>query len=51
MGRTNITVNNPDLWKWAKKRAVDLEMTGVSEYVFHLIEKDRRRLEDGGHSG
>ena len=44
MGRTNITVNDQELWKWAKKRAVDLEMRGVSEYLFHLVEEDRRRM-------
>lgn len=45
MGRTNITVNDHDLWKWAKKRAVDLELKGVSEYLFHLVEQDRKRAE------
>lgn len=42
MGRTNITVQDQDLWKWAKKRAVDLELRGVSEYLFLLVEKDRQ---------
>lgn len=41
LGRTNITVKDPELWKWAKKRAVDLELRGVSEYLFLLIEADR----------
>lgn len=45
MGRTNITVNDHDLWKWAKKRAVDLELKGVSEYLFQLVEQDRKRAE------
>lgn len=41
LGRTNTTVNDPELWKWAKMRAVELELRGVSEYLFLLVEKDR----------
>lgn len=48
MGRTNITVKDPELWKWAKKRAVDLEMNGVSEYLFNLIQEERKRLQQSG---
>ena len=42
MARTNITVNDSELWRWAKKRAIDLELKGVSEYLFLLIERDKR---------
>lgn len=39
--RTNITVIDEDLWKWAKKRAIDMECNGVSEYIFKLLEKEK----------
>ena len=38
----------PELAKWAKKRAIDLDMT-LSDYIARLIEMDRvRRLIEGG---
>ena len=43
--RTNITVIDDDLWKWAKKRAIDLDCNGVSEYIFMLIKREREKDE------
>ena len=40
--RTNITVIDDELWKWAKKKAIDLEYNGVSKYIFKLLEKERK---------
>lgn len=48
MVRTNITVLDDELWKWAKKRAIDLEMAGASEYLFHLLKEERRRIDPRG---
>ena len=52
--RTNITIPDEELWKWARKRAIDLGFRGVSRYLFALVEKDRRgeiRWESGKESG
>jgi len=43
MRRTNLTIVDEELWKWAKKKAIDLEYTGVSEYIFELIRKEKER--------
>jgi hypothetical protein len=45
MTRTNITVVDDELWKWAKKKAIDHELPGVSQYLFQLIAADRERTE------
>ena len=41
--RTNITVLDEELWKWSKKKGIDLECNGVSEYIFKLLEKERKK--------
>ena len=43
--RTNITVLDDELWKWAKKKAIDLEFYGVSEYIFKLLKQEKEREE------
>lgn len=42
MVRTNLTVKNDKLWKWAKMRAIELDCNSVSEYIFNLIETDKQ---------
>lgn len=45
MTRTNLTIVDKDLWKWAKMRAIELDCNGVSEYVFELIRKEREHAQ------
>ena len=40
--RTNIYLIDESLWKWAKFRANTLCKTSVSEYLFELINIDKR---------
>jgi len=39
--RTTITILDENLWKWAKKRTIDLDLKNISQYLFELIRKDR----------
>ena len=39
--KTTIVIWDEELWRWARKRAIDLGM-GTGRYIFKLIEKDRR---------
>jgi hypothetical protein len=41
--RTNIFVMDKELWSWAQYRAKTLNYTSVSEYIFDLISKDKKR--------
>lgn len=41
MRRTTITILDENLWKWAKKRTIDLDLKNISQYLFELIKKDR----------
>ena len=41
--RTNITILDAELWKWAKKRAIDLDLVNISQYLFWLIRQDKDR--------
>lgn len=43
MNRTNISVIDEELWKWAKKKAIDQDLKGVSEYVFLLLKKEHEK--------
>jgi hypothetical protein len=43
MNRTNISVIDEDLWKWAKKKAIDKDLKGVSEYIFLLLKKENEK--------
>jgi hypothetical protein len=43
MNRTNISVIDEDLWKWAKKKAIDQDLKGVSEYIFLLLKKENEK--------
>jgi len=43
--RTNITILDSELWKWAKKRAIDLDFENISQYLFWLIRQDKERSE------
>ena len=39
--RTTITIVDENLWKWARKRTIDLDLKNISQYLFDLIKKDR----------
>ena len=39
--RTNITILDAELWKWAKKKAIDMDFENVSQYIFWLIKQDK----------
>ena len=39
--KTNLYIIDRELWTWAKKVAEDMGFRSVSEFVFHLIEKER----------
>lgn len=43
--RTNITVQDSELWAWAFGRAKQQNHKNVSEYIFNLIEKDKQTTE------
>lgn len=43
MNRTNISVIDEKLWKWAKKKAIDQDLKGVSEYIFLLLKKEHEK--------
>lgn len=40
--RTSVTVINEDLWKWAKKKSIDLEYNWASKCISRPIEKERK---------
>ena len=40
--RTNITVKDSELWAWAFGRAKQQNFKSVSDYVFSLIEHDKK---------
>jgi hypothetical protein len=40
--RTNIFIIDQDLWNWAQYKAKTLGKDSVSEYIFELIELDKK---------
>ncbi len=44
--RTNITILDSELWKWAKKRTIDLDFENISQYIFWLIKQDKEKTEN-----
>ena len=40
--RTNVSVLDQKLWRWARMRSIQLNHKNISEYIFSLIEKDRK---------
>jgi hypothetical protein len=44
--KTNLFIIDEELWKWAKYRASILGFNSVSEYIFELIRKDRKSIEE-----
>ena len=40
MRRTTITILDEELWRWARKRAIDLGLK-TSEYLFELMRRDK----------
>lgn len=44
--RTNLTILDDELWKWAKVRTIQLDFRNVSEYIFNLIEEDKHKTSD-----
>jgi len=40
--KTNIFIVDADMWKWAKYRAEILGYKSVAEYIFQLIESDKK---------
>ena len=45
MTRTNLTIIDSELWKWAKKRTIDLNKRNISEYIFYLIKEEKKKVE------
>jgi hypothetical protein len=43
--KTNLFIVDEELWSWAKYRAAILGCRSVSEYVFDLIRKDKKKHE------
>ena len=43
--KTNLFIIDENLWNWAKDRASVLGCNSVSEYVFDLIRKDKKKFE------
>lgn len=43
--KTNLFIIDENLWNWAKYRASVLSCNSVSEYVFDLIRKDKKKFE------
>jgi len=40
--RTNIFIINNELWAWAQYKTKLLGLRSTSEYIFQLIEKDKK---------
>ena len=43
--KTNLFIIDEKLWKWAKYQASLKGFKSVSEYVFDLIKKDKKRID------
>ena len=40
-----MSVLDEVLWKWAKMRTIQLDHKNISEYIFGLIDKDKKQME------